>query len=100
MENSETKTQSYTCDRLVIATDSINQDADAANEDRFQLNSNRTSEKYLGCPSKSKEPNSNPENVKIFKRSRKTILRAQKPQFPRLSKQKVDKENPNHNCRK
>ena len=88
VENSEAKTQSDTCDRLVIANGSINQDGDAANEDRFQLNLNKTSEKYLDSPSQGKQPNSKPENVKRFKRSRKTIFRAHKPQFPRLSKQK------------
>ena len=43
VENSETKTQSDTCDRLIIATDSINQDGDVGNDDRFHLNPNRTS---------------------------------------------------------
>ena len=38
VENSETMTQSATCDRLIIATDFINQDGDAANDDRSQLN--------------------------------------------------------------
>ena len=38
VENSKTKTQIVTCDRLIITTDSIDQDEDAANDDRFQLN--------------------------------------------------------------
>ena len=67
MENSETLAKSAICDRLVIANDSINQDGDEANEHRFQLNSNRTSVKYLDCPNKSKQPNSKPENVKRLK---------------------------------
>ena len=45
MESSKTKTPNDTCDRLVIATDSIYQDRDAVIEDRFQLSSNTTSEK-------------------------------------------------------
>ena len=73
MENSETKTQSDTCDRLFIVTDSINQDGDTANEDRFQLNSNRISEKYPDSPSRVKQPYSKPENIKRFKRPRKSI---------------------------
>ena len=81
VENSKTKTQRDLCDRLVIATDSIKQDGNAANEGRFQLNSNSTSERFLDCPSKSKQPNSKLENVKRFKRSRKTILEPRSHSF-------------------
>ena len=89
VENSETKTHSDKCDRLIIVSDSINQDGDAANNFRFQLNPNKTSKKYLDCPCKSKQPSSKPENVKRLKRSRETIFRAQNPHFPRSSKQRI-----------